>query len=396
MSVVLKALLRFLKLTGCFLIAAIGLCSGCQTAAYYKQAIQGQCQIVLHQESIKSLLVSTEVPASLKEKFHIILQARAFAEAELKLPARRHYLSYAELQRPFVVWNVHAAPAFSLQPKTWFYPVIGSAKYRGFFAEKDAQKYATSLRKQGFDVYVEGVEAYSTLGWFADPVLSTFIHHDPPDLAETIFHELTHQRLYISGDTDFNEALATAVAEEGLRRWMLTNGNPTAEAQYQTNLARRRQFVNLVMTTRKRLEQIYGDEPARKDRRPLGSEEAASQQAAKERVIVQLRSDYDQLKAEWGGYPGYDGWFRQPLNNAQINTVATYYHLVPAFHRILHAKGGNLETFFKEVRRLSKLPKTERTQKLQAVLWSSTPATARPVQPGLGDGRGPPGAGSET
>ena len=356
-------------IAGLVVLAAGWLVSGCQTASYYQQAIRGQCQIVLHQERIETLLTATTTHQSLKEKFRVILQARAFAEEELKLPAGRHYLNYVDVRRRFVVWNLHAAPEFTLEPMSWCYPFIGSAKYRGFFSEQDAARYAETLRQNGYDVYVEGVEAYSTLGWFADPVLNTFVHHDPPELAEIIFHELTHQRLFIGGDTDFNEALATTVAEEGLRRWLQARQDEAAYAQYQAQQARQQQFVKLVMGTRHQLEAVYGDDPAHPGkRRALDISEAAPRRQAKEQLMAQLRRDYEVLKAEWGGYSGYDEWFRQPLNNAQLNTVDTYYTLVPAFRRILQAHDGNLEQFFKEVRRLSKLPKEERQRQLQALL----------------------------
>lgn len=351
------------------LLAAALIGSGCQTAGFYRQAIRGQCQIVLHQEPIKDLLASAATPDALKEKFQLILTARSFAEKELKLPAGRHYLHYVDVHRQFVVWNVHAALELSLKPKSWVYPFIGSAKYRGFFSEKDAGHYADTLRKKGYDVYVEGVEAYSTLGWFADPVLNTFAHHDHRDLAEIIFHELTHQRLFIGGDTDFDEALATAVAEEGLRRWMLAREDADAFTRYQERLARQNQFVKLVTAARHQLEAAYGKDPAPGGKQhALHAAEAAARRAAKDRVIAQLRRDYETLKARWGGYAGYDAWFRQPLNNAQLNTVNTYYALVPAFQKILQANDGNLERFFKEVRRLAKLPKKERQAHLQALL----------------------------
>ena len=355
------------RITVLTMLAAGWLVSGCQTASYYQQAIRGQCQIVLHQEPIKALLASDATPEPLKEKFRTILQIRAFAEKDLKLPARRHYLNYVDVRRRFVVWNVHAAPEFSLEAKSWFYPFIGSAKYRGFFSEQSARRYGETLHRQGYDVHVAGVEAYSTLGWFADPVLNTFVHHEPPELAEIIFHELTHQRLFIGGDTDFNEALATTVAEEGVRRWLLARDDAAGYAQYQTHQARQQQFVKLVMDLRQQLQTVYGDSPAHPGKsRRRDPAETAQLRPAKERWIARLRRDYEALKSKWGGYAGYDAWFAEPLNNAQLNTVDTYYTLVPAFRRILQAHGGSLEPFFKEVRRLAKLPKKERQNQLQS------------------------------
>lgn len=208
----------FPRLLGLGLLLGALLETGCQTAGYVSQVIRGQHQIWKRQEPIDTLLASEETSPALKHQLALVLQLRRFAEHELKLPANGHYLRYADLQRRFVVWNVYAAPEFSLTPKSWWYPVVGSLDYRGYFSEEKARAHAAELRARGFDTYVGGVTAYSTLGWFRDPVLNTFIHEPEADLADLLFHELAHQRLFIPGDTEFNEAFATAVAEEGTRR----------------------------------------------------------------------------------------------------------------------------------------------------------------------------------
>ncbi len=359
---------------GLGLALAAVLLTGCQSVGYYGQAIHGQFEIFAGRRAISELLADPQTPAALREKLQLVLDLRAFAEKELRLPANGHYLRYVELNRRYVVWSVHAAPEFSLAPKTWWYPVVGSLKYRGYFSEPAARRYAASLAGKGDDVFVEGVEAYSTLGWFRDPVLSTFIHHQGPGLAEVIFHELAHQRVFVGGDTDFDEAFATAVAEEGLRRWLRAANDPAALEKYEAGRRRNDQFVQLIMSARRQLEVLYGEQKgggdAGKGRGPHASAEVMRQQ--KERVIAGLRRDYKQLKAQWGGYAGYDDWFAQPLNNAQqslnnaqLNTVATYYDLVPAFDSLLRANDGDLEKFYREVRKLAKLSKEERHRRLQ-------------------------------
>src|SRR5262245_50615476 len=198
-----------------WLVLALASGVGCETASYYGQAIGGQWEIVRGGETSAILLADADTPEALKGKLRVVLQLREFAEKELKLPVDGHYECYADLGRRYVVWNVHGAPEFSLEPKSWWYPVVGRLKYRGYFSEAKAQRYARQLEAEGLDVYVAGVEAYSTLGWFKDPVLNTFLNHDEVDVAETLFHELAHQRLFVRGDTDFDEAFATAVAQEG-------------------------------------------------------------------------------------------------------------------------------------------------------------------------------------
>src|SRR6266699_5283033 len=210
--------------------------SGCQTISFYSQALRGQYQIFAHEKSIEKLLASPQTPDRLKQRLELLRSLRAFADTDLKLPVDGHYRKYADLERPYVVWNVEAAPEFSLEPKSWWYPLVGSLEYRGYFAEENANKYAAWLRSKGYDVFVGGVEAYSTLGWFKDPVLNTFIFNPEPDLAETIFHELGHQRVFARSDTDFNEAFATTVGEEGARRWLRSAGNTTIYESYLAEL----------------------------------------------------------------------------------------------------------------------------------------------------------------
>lgn len=340
-----------------------GLC-GCETARFYRQAIRGQYQILSQRQALADLIDSPGVDPELKRKFELVLSLRSFAEKDLRLPVDKHYLSYVDLGRRFVVWNVHATPRFSLEPKTWWYPFVGSLEYRGFFKESEAERYAERLRKEGQDVYVEGVEAYSTLGWFADPLLSTFIHHSEPVLAEIIFHELAHQRLFVSGDTDFNEAFATAVAEEGVQRWLLAVRDQSGYDDYLAALRRNAQFVRLVMDGRRRLDALYQALRAEKQAAPEAWNESKAT-TEKQRIISTLREDYEKLKASWGGYSGYDAWFARPINNAQLNTIAVYYELVPAFRGLLERHGGDLDRFYRSVDALGQLRKDLRYGRLK-------------------------------
>jgi predicted aminopeptidase len=346
---------RVLKLLG-FGFAVVLLAtvlSGCQTVSYYKQAIRGQYQIFANRERIEKLIADTNTPPRLRDKFQLVIDLRRFADAELSLPVNGHYNRYVDLKRRFVVWNVHGADEFSLEPKTWWYPVVGRLKYRGFFSEKQARAYAKKLEDDGLDIYVSGVEAYSTLGWFKDPLLNTFIHHDEVVLSEILFHELAHQRVFVSGDTDFNEAFATAVAEAGVRRWF--HGKPEKLEQFRVHEKREADFVRIVLATRDQLKGVY----ARSNDSP------AALRHDKLLAIEELRQEYARLKQEeWNGYAGYDGWFKRPVNNAQLNTIATYHRFVPSFRALLRKNAGDLPKFYKQVAALGKLPKKERHRRL--------------------------------
>ena len=343
---------------------------GCQSIGYYSQAIKGQCGIYFGQRPIKAMLADPQVSTNLKEKLGLVLQLREFAERELKLKANGHYLKYADLNRRFVVWNVNAAPEFSLEPKRWWYPVVGSLKYRGYFSEKQARKYGGALEKEGYDVFVGGVEAYSTLGWFRDPVLNTFVHHSDADLAEIIFHELAHQRVFAKGDTDFNEAFATAFAEEAVRRWLEAIGNTNALRDYQASQQRTEQFVGIVDHARAELKALYGDAEEGKGGATGVPDDRKREE--KKRIIAGLKNRYAALKSEWGGYAGYDAWFARPINNAQLSTIAAYYDLVPEFRKLMRTSGGDMEKFFAECTRLAKMKdKDERHAALKRLVGES-------------------------
>lgn len=349
------------------LLAALPLLTGCQSAGYYGQAVRGHLQIMQRQQTIAELLRQPQTPELLKARLRLILEMREFAEQELKLQVNGHYLRYADLGRNYVVWNVTATPEFSMQPKEWWYPVVGRLAYRGYFAEREARSQAAELARQGFDVDVGGVRAYSTLGWFRDPVLNTFVHEQEIELAELLFHELAHQRLFVSGDTDFNEAFAEAVGEEGTRRWLRVKRGAAAVGEYEAHLRRKADFTQLVTGAHDRLAALFqmAGTDKQSGTKPLPVEKATALRAHKQAILDQLKRDYEALKSTWGGRTDYARWFSRPLNNAHLNDVDAYYRLVPAFHRLLREQGGDLEAFYLEVAVLAKLPKQERHLRLQ-------------------------------
>mgnify|MGYP002632635626 CR=1 FL=1 len=350
-------------------LLAVALVTGCQSAGYYAQAVRGHLQLVHRQQPIAELLQQPRTPEPLKTQLRLVLAMREFAAQELRLPVNGHYLRYADLGRSNVVWNVTATPEFSMTPKDWWYHVVGRLAYRGYFQEREARQHATELAAQGFDVDVGGVQAYSTLGWSRDPVLNTFVHEPETGLAELLFHELAHQRLFVSGDTDFNEAFAEAVGEEGTRRWLLAKHGDNGVRKYEAYLRRKAEFTRLVTGAHDQLTSLFQAAgtslKSPREVAALSGEELAGLRVRKQAILDQLRRDYETLRAAWGGRTDYQRWFRRPLNIARLNDVDAYYRLVPAFHRLLREQGGDLEAFYQAVRALGKLEKAERHRRLE-------------------------------
>jgi predicted aminopeptidase len=247
------------------------------------------------------------------------------------------------------VWNVVAAPEFSVDPKQWCFPIVGCVAYRGYFVENRARRFAAGLHAKGFDVVVGGVAAYSTLGHFDDPILSSMVNWNDVELASIIFHELTHQMLYVPNDASFNEALATTVEEEGVRRWLQQQGREKDLAEHLLQRGRYLDVIALMNETRNHLRTLYasGLPP------PLMHER-------KRQTFEELRAAYDALKMQWGGHAPFDAWFAADLNNAHLASIATYFTCVPGFERELKAAGGNLPAFYLRVRELAKLDQRQR------------------------------------
>ncbi len=329
--------------------------SSCSTVGFYRQAAAGQWEMLHKARPVAQVMADPTTKPLLKQKLTTVDHILDFAEHTLRLPAQDQYRRYANLGRKHAVWVVFAAPEFSIQPKTWRYPLVGSLSYRGFFQEKRAETEALQLRAQGYDVHVSGVAAYSTLGFFRDPLLNTFIGRDDADLAELIFHELTHQRLYLRGDTDFNEAFATAVGQEGARRWLRAQGRQRELAQYEKELRVEREFVKLILQTREALKASYAH---------TAEAPAEQRRAEKERVLADLRRRATALDQRYGGSLKIERWFQKPVNNARLSTVSSYYELLPGFEALLRQRGGDLEAFFADIDAMRGMEKKARRQRL--------------------------------
>jgi predicted aminopeptidase len=337
------------------------LVAGCADLGYYWQSVSGHLQMMNAARPVDDWLADAQTPAQLKSRLALAQRIRRFAVTELKLPDNASYHRYADLQRKAAVWNVAAAPEFSLTLKTWCFPVAGCVGYRGYFNEAQAHAEAEVLKAQDLEVIVYGVPAYSTLGWMnwagGDPLLSTFIAYPEGELARLIFHELAHQVVYAQGDTMFNESFATAVERLGGQRWLASQASDEARKAYAEFDGRRQQFRALALDTRRELAQIYKENTA-----PAHNQRA---QAASKLIAMQrFREAYAQLKAAWGGYAGYDPWVAQ-ANNAAFGAQAAYDELAPGFEALFEREGRDWQRFYDAVKRLAALARDERHQALK-------------------------------
>lgn len=354
--------MRFLhRLYCCSIILAASLsASGC----YLLQAATGQMELTSKRRPIEKVLADARTPNELRTRLEYVSAARTFASAELGLPDNDSYRSYADVGRPFVVWNVFATDEFSVQPRRWCFPIAGCVVYRGYFDEENAQSYARRLRLRGLDTSIGGVSAYSTLGHFKDPVLNTMMGWSDVQLASTLFHELAHQVVYVPGDSEFNEAFATVVEEAGLQRWLAARGRLQDLAAWNEQRQRHAQFIGLLLRTREQLDQLY--------RLPLSE---AAKRERKQYQFGLLKLEYAELKRSWNGYRGYDGWFNRTLNNAHLVSAATYYGCVPGLRRVLQSLDNDLPRFYDRARELAK----QSTEERAAAVCETDPPASEPI-----------------
>jgi predicted aminopeptidase len=335
---------------------------------YYWQSVRGHMALMYAARPIDSWLADPTTPQALKDRLALAQRMRRFAVDELAEPDNASYTRYADLKRRAAVWNVVAASEFSLTLQTWCYPVLGCVGYRGYFDPAQAEAFATGLRAQGLEAAVYPVPAYSTLGWMnwlgGDPLLNTFVGHVEGELARLMFHELAHQLLYVPGDTVFNESFATAVERLGGQRWLQERGSAQARADYARFDERRRAFRALTAQTREDLKKIYA--LALDDKEKLAPNMEVFMRAQKQAVMAEFHARYAALKAQWGGYSGFDPWVAQ-INNATLALGAAYDERVPAFEALFAQQGHSFPRFYDAVRELARLPQDERDARLDAL-----------------------------
>lgn len=333
---------------------SLALCA-CGSLRYYAQAVHGQGELILRRQPVRKLLRDPATDPKLAARLSLALAAREFASRHLGLPDNRSYTTYVALARPYVVWNVFATPRYSVEAVRHCFPVAGCVAYRGWFSEAAAEADAARLRGAGDDVWVGGVPAYSTLGWFADPILSSMLGWDDDELASTIFHELAHQLVYAKGDTAFNESFATFVQTEGLREWRASRGLSPDDGRAQ---AMDDGFTKLVLDLRERLQKLYASDA-----------DAEAMEAGKQREIATFRQRYAQWRdANWPRDHGYDAWVAKPINNARLLPFGLYDQWTPSFAALFRESGAQWPAFYARVRQLARASKATRDAALQALL----------------------------
>ena len=337
------------------LLAALAL-TGCATVEYYAQSTTGHLGLMLRARPIEMVITAPDTEPRLAARLRTALDIRDFASDTLALPANASYRRYVALEHRYVVWNVVAAPELSLAPRRWCFPVAGCLSYRGYFSEPAAAAYAGALESEGWDVMVAGVRAYSTLGWFDDPLLSSMVDLPEYFLAGIVFHELAHQRLYVPSDTEFNESFAVVVERAGVSRWIEAAGRSDLSERHRIATERRAAFLSLVRGARRDLEAVYAS-----------SCSDAEKRAAKATRIERLRAQYAALRATWRDGPSYDAWFERSVNNAAIALVSTYDRWVPALEALLARTGGDLEAFYRAGDALATLSPAERRAELEGL-----------------------------
>jgi len=343
-----------------FIAMAAMLLSSCTEIPYLAHCVKGHLLLLSKRQPVEKVIKDPDCSPQLKNQLEASQLIRDFASQELFLPENDSYRSYADLERPYAVWNVVAAPEFSLIPVQWCFPFAGCVSYRGYFSAEKASQFAERLQKQGKDVNLYGVAAYSTLNWFDDPLLNTFSNDPAPDLAGLIFHELAHQLLYVKGDSAFNEAFAKTVEKEGVRRWLEKFGSEEEKTLHTHRLQREEDFLSLIGQTRQELADLYA-----------AGLPADAMRLSKREILEILRHRYAELKQTWGGYRGYDRWFEKDLNNARFVSIDTYRRYVPAFEALLRQSRGDLPQFYALSRKISQLSQADRTGRMEALLQES-------------------------
>ena len=336
--------------------AAALLLAGCQLG-YFGHLARGQMAVLEARQPIDALVADADIDPELRRRLAMVAEARRFAVTALALPDSDSYRSFVRLERDYVLWNVFAAPAFSLEPHRWCYLFYGCFAYRGYYDEALAEGEAERLAETGLDVHVGGVPAYSTLGWFDDPLLWSMLYWDDDTLLATVFHELAHERFYLAGDTAFNESFATFVGSEGLRRWAAARGVDAPDTS--AGRQRRERFVGLIQETRDELGALYAQDDLPAD----------TMRRRKAAIIAALRARYRALReGPWADFAGYDRWFAEPINNAKLLPVGLYHRWVPAFRRLFEAADGDWPAFYRTVKALGALPSDARADVLDALL----------------------------
>lgn len=337
------------------LILFSALSNGCSTVSWYSQSIWGHIEIMNSQQPIDELLEQNDIYPALRTQLVKVQQIRQYATSSLRLPNNNSYTEYADIGRPYVVWNIVATPALSLKPETWCYPIVGCASYRGYYKLESAQKHKAELVAQGLDVYIGRVPAYSTLGWFDDPVLNTFIYWNDYQLAGLIFHELSHQILYIKDDTAFNESFARAVQEIGIQQWLKEVG-PEQIPQWQAHRNARSIVTQFKADIQQQLRELY-----------QSSLTDADKLKQKNLIFSGILPAFDELATRHPEIKPWRNWFVEANSNAWFTASYSYEQYLPAFLQLYIENNNNWPAFYAAVKKLARLEKADRSTALQKI-----------------------------
>jgi len=336
------------------LLVLLPLLGGCSTVGYLGHVGKGHAALLRQQQPIEQLVASPTTAPELREQLLELAAAREFASRRLLLPDNRSYTRYVALDREHVSWVVIAAPEFSLDPVPLCLLISGCVPYRGYFSRERADRAAAALAARGLDTWVGGVSAYSTLGWFADPVVSSMLHGGTDAAIGVMFHELTHQWLYLRGDSAFNESLASFVEQQGLREWRAERGLPSPA----TGDGRAEAFRGLVQALLDELQALYDS-----------GEGEAQMRKAKAAAIEAFRRKYRiRRESDWSAFRRFDRWVDEPINNASLQSQRLYETWVPAFDALFEQAGSDWQRFQREVQRLAGLRAKERRFRLEQLL----------------------------
>ena len=336
-----------------FLTICLSVLTACSTVSYYEQAVRGHLGLLFKSASIDRLIATHKVGSKTRERLMLLREIRRFGVSQLSLPDNDSYTRYADIGRDYAVWAVFASDEFSIEPKTWCFPIAGCVPYRGYFARHRAERFALDLKTGGLDVFSSGVPAYSTLGWGSDPVLNTVLMWPDDQLAGLIFHELAHQVVYVKNESAFNESFATFVEEMGVQEWLRERGDTQALAAYRSRRAWRARVVKKIFDHRASLARLY--------RSGLSAD---AMRKEKKLLFARFREHYRNEQFA-GQHPlTWDHWILSEPNNARLNAIATYHQYIPAFQQLFEGCGSNFRVFFDEVRALTEMPPVDRMRQL--------------------------------
>ncbi len=357
-------MMKFVLISALLMIAS-GV-SGCASLAYYQQAVAGQLELLSGRQPIDKVLLDEKISPTIRERIEVAQRITRFAENEIGLPVEGTFSSYVDIERRFVVWNVFAAGEFSLSLETYCFPIAGCVSYKGYFDREDALEFARKMKNDGYEVYVGGVEAYSTLGWFSDPLINTFINRRDERLASLIFHELAHKVVYVADDTIFNESFATAVERYCVQTWLISEGRRDLYLDYMASQTRRNEVLTLITGAAESLRMLYDQ-----------SENDTSMRVTKADIIANLRRSYIELKHSWSGGTEFEYWMESEINNAKLGAIGTYQDWVPGF-MVLLEQSGSFDKFIARVKEIGQLPASERSAILAGLVASSPTELNRP------------------